>query len=218
MPSDWFLLGLLGSGAGAALSGIGSAATGLGATGVGSALSSAGTGLSAAAAPVASSGALLPSLGTGSTASLPGSMAGGMLGPGGTGAGTGSGRGPLLPSTPAPSMDELTQSPMLSGGTPSLTTPPYPSPPASTSIGSSGGGAGGFLSSLLPSTSQLQRGGLDLIAGNPSLGGYGDGPFLSQVGNALKTRLLTSFAGGNQQMDPQTAAVLRYLMTQRGLS
>ena len=222
MPSDWWLLGMLGGAGGAALGGLGSAATGLGATGAGSALTSAGQALSTASLPAAAgaggaagSSGVVPALTSApsslSTSTLPQSTQ--IIGAGGTGAGTGAGQGALLPSTPNPSLAEMTNVPEASGGL-NVSAPPYQSP--TFTAPTTGGGAPSFLSSLLPSSSQLQQGGLDLLAGGP--GNYGGGSFLSQAGNALRARVFNSIAGGQQQqMDPQTAAILRALMAQRGL-
>jgi hypothetical protein len=223
MPSDWWLLGMLGSAGGSALGGLGSAATGLGATGAGSALTSAGQALSTAALPPAAAGAggaagssgIVPALTSAptslSTSTLPQSTQ--VIGAGGTGAGTGAGAGALLPSTPNPSLAELTNVPEVSGGL-NVSAPPYQQP--TFTGGGMAGSAPSFLSSLLPSGSQLQQGGLDVLAGGH--GDYGGGSLLSQAGNALRARVLNSIAGGNQQqMDPQTAAILRALMAQRGI-
>jgi hypothetical protein len=208
---------------GSALGGLGSAATGLGATGVGSALTGAGQALSTASLPAAAgasagaagSSGIVPPLTSApyslSTSTLPQSTQ--VIGAGGTGAGTGAGVGPLLPSTPNPSLAELTNTPEANVGGTNISAPPYQQPSLSAGGGMSGGSPS-FLSSLLPSSSQLRQGGLDLLAGGP--GTYGGGSFLSQAGNALKARVFNQIAGGNQQMDPQTAAILRYLMSQRG--
>jgi hypothetical protein len=213
---------MLGSAGGAALGGLGSAATGVGATGAGSALTSAGHALSTAAMPAAA--------GAGGAAGSSGIVPGPhlrphlalhlvppqstqVIGAGGTGAGTGAGAGALLPSTPNPSLAELTNTPEANIGGTNISAPPYQSPTFAPASGA--GGAPSFLSSLLPSTSQLQQGGLDVLAGGH--GDYGGGGFMSQMGNALKARVFNSIAGpGQQQMDPQTAAILRALMSQRG--
>jgi hypothetical protein len=88
--------------------------------------------------PSAGGGGLLPGTGPGP------------LGPGGTGAGTGAGLGPLLPSTASPSMDELAQ--------PSFPTlPTGPTTPYQAPAGPGAQSAMGGLLSHLSQVGQQQK-------------------------------------------------------------
>jgi hypothetical protein len=155
------LLAMLGMGAGADAA-AGAAAGGLGGAGAGAGL---GAGAAGAAAPAAAAAGGLGSATGGSFLSdilgpvMKGLGGGGAppldtaapLGPGGTGAGTGSGMGPLLPSTPTPSVGESLQIPGLTGQMGASPTTPMspmgtgslPGPPPG-----GGGGSPGILSQI----------------------------------------------------------------------
>src|SRR5262245_12704538 len=219
MPSDWFLAGLIGNAlAGAASSGAAAAAPAAAGAAAGAApalaTGAAGAGLASAAPALASTAATAaPSLAA-SAAPAAGAAGGGgggilggvmsrlglggapaattsapTLGAGGTGAGTGAGVGPLLPSTPTPSFGELTQPSFPTGSTPQMT--PYAASGSNWGAGlpSSMGEAGGMLKSL---SSQGARFMVNPLETAGPLGQF------------------------TQQLSPQTRAILTTLYRQRG--